>query len=390
MNHQTQHTSSQRDEGHLTGPVANSGGPCRAATGQSRPDSSSVWSSERNGWLLLTRRCLAALLAILSPLAAPAADAPAPQLLVAELRHHGWIAYSAQTEHGDWDLFAMRPDGSQRRALTSTPEFNEAGVRFSPDGQRLLFYRMPKSEAVDNNTYGTFDLVLADADGRRPVVFGRGLPWASWDPEGGQLAILTPKGVQIMDATTRAVVRTVPRQGIVQQLIWSPDGRAFTGTANGLGAFWNIAALPASNGPIAAISETERYNCTPDWCPDSRRIVYARGIIPEHPGHAELWVADTDGKNRAMVYAESARHIYGACLCPDGKYLLFTRSVADLGAVGKSQTTLAVVRWADTPMRGDDSPDLRQRYPEAKPPHRIDLGPGWEPHWTLTEFPVTP
>jgi predicted amidohydrolase len=48
MNLRTQRTSSQRDEGHLTGPISNSGGPCRAATGQSRPGSSSVCSSERN------------------------------------------------------------------------------------------------------------------------------------------------------------------------------------------------------------------------------------------------------------------------------------------------------------------------------------------------------
>lgn len=319
---------------------------------------------------------------------AAAADLPSTEPLAAELHRHGWIAFSALTERGDWDLFVMRPDGSERRALTTTPEFNEAGVRFSPDGRRLLYYRMSQTNAVDNNTYGTFDLVVADADGTHVQVWGRGFPWASWGPDSRQLATLTPKGVQIIDLASRAVIRSLPRQGIVQQLGWSPDGHAFTGTANGLGPFWNIAALPATNGIATGVSESERYNCTPDWCPDSRRIVYSRGIVPQQPGHAELWVADTDGRNRAMLYAESERHIYGACPSPDGKFLLFTRSVADLGAVGKSQTTLAVVRWADTPMRGDDSPDLRARYPDAKPAHRLDLGPGWEPHWTLAELPA--
>ncbi len=42
MNLRTTRTSSQRDEGHLTGPISNSGGPYRVATGQSRPDSSSL------------------------------------------------------------------------------------------------------------------------------------------------------------------------------------------------------------------------------------------------------------------------------------------------------------------------------------------------------------
>lgn len=319
-------------------------------------------------------------------LPAPATESPAVDPLATELKTHGWIAFSALTERGDWDLFVMRPDGSARRALTSTPEFNEAGVRFSPDGQHLFYYRMSRTNAVDNNTYGTFDLVVADADGTHAEVWGRGFSWATWGPDSRQLATLTPKGVQILDLASRAVVRSVPRQGIIQQLSWSPDGHAFTGTANGLGPFWNIAALPATPGIATGVSESERYNCTPDWCPDSRRIVYARGIVPQQPGHAELWVADTDGRNRSMLYAEGERHIYGACPSPDGKYLLFTRSVADLGAVGKSQTTMAVVRWADTPMRGDEDPALQKRYPAAKPANRLDLGPGWEPHWTLAEL----
>lgn len=301
----------------------------------------------------------------------------------------GWIVFSAQTPTGDWDLFLMRPDGSERRALTDTREFNEAGARFSPDGRRLLYYRMARSEAVDNNTYGTFDLVLADANGRNPVVYGRNFPWASWGPDGRQLACLLPTGIQIIDVASRQTVSTLPRQGIVQQLAWSPNGQAFAGTANGLGEFWNIGRLPAGGGKIAAVSETERYNCTPDWCPDSRRILYARGIIPRQEGRAQLWIASEDGRERSLLYAEEGRHIYGACPAPDAKYLLFTRSVEDLGAVGKSQTTMAVIRWADTPMIGDESAPLRQQYPEAKNARRLDLGPGWEPHWTYSEAPAT-
>src|SRR5439155_1790610 len=113
--------------------------------------------------------------------AAFAADPPPHDAqLAAELHSRGWIVFSAQTPHGDWDLYLVRPDGSERRALTDTREFNEAGARFSPDGKRLLYYRMAKSDAVDNNTYGTFDLVLAESNGGNAVVYGRDFPWASW------------------------------------------------------------------------------------------------------------------------------------------------------------------------------------------------------------------
>lgn len=287
--------------------------------------------------------------------------------LAAALHDVGWLVFSARTADGDWDLMVMRPDGTDRRAITRTPEFNEGGVRFSPDGRRLLYYRQPKAEPLDNNTYGTFDLVLARADGQEPVVWGKAFPWATWGPDGTQLACLTPKGIQIIDVATRQVVRQFPRRGIVSQLGWSPDGRRFVGTANGLGPFWNIGCLDPDAGSIHAVSETERYNCTPDWTPDAQHIVYARGIIPQQPGHAELWVAAADGTSRRRIFADPDRHIYGACASPDGRFVLFTRSREDLGQVPEIE--MGVIRWP-SPLETN-----------TVTPPRLDLGPGWEPHW---------
>jgi len=306
--------------------------------------------------------------------------------LAVELHDKGWLIYSAKTERGDWDLFRMRPDGSDHRKMTDTPEFNEAGPRFSCDGKKLLYYRMPKTEPVDNNTYGTFDLVISRADGTEPVVYGNEFPWASWGPDGTEIACLTQKAIQIVDINTRKWSRQFPRKGIVAQLVWSPDGKGFVGTANGLGPFWNIGRLNPKSGELIAVSETERYNCTPDWTPDSTHILYSRGIIPDKGGRAELWIAHVDGGERKMLYAEEGRHIYGGCASPDGKYLLFTRSIEDLGKVDQSQTTLAIIRWADTPMIGVASESLKKQYPDSKAGTRLDLGLGWEPGWTYTDI----
>ncbi len=315
-----------------------------------------------------------------------AAFSPDVAKLASELHHHGWLVFSSKTDRGDWDLFRMRPDGAARRRFIDMPGWNEGGARFSPDGQRLLFYRLPESHELQNNEYGRGELVIAQADGREPVVFGTGYPWATWSPDGRQVACLAPKGIQIIDAATRQVVRQLPRRGVVSQLVWSPDGRRFIGTANGLGPFWTIGCLDADSGEIRAISETERYNCTPDWVTDSRRIVYARGIIPEKPGRAELWVATLDGQPPQPLYAEEGHHIYGACASPDMKYLLFTRHVADATRIELQDTTMAIIRWTDTPMRGDDGESLRLRFPDVRTGPRLDLGPGWEPFWTLLDL----
>ena len=280
----------------------------------------------------------------------------------------------------------MAPD---RRQLTHTPDINEAGVRFSPDGKKILYYRIPASEAVDNNTYGKFDLVIADADGSNAVVFGRDFPWASWGPDGTQLACLDRRGVRIIDVASRKEVRQLPRKGIVQQLVWSPDGASFAGTANGLGAYWNIGRLDAKTGALNAVSDTERYNCTPDWRPDSRSILYSRGIVPETPGYAEIWMASIDGKEKRMVCAEEGRHLYGACSSPDGNYVLFTRSETDLGKVDNSRTRLAIIKLADAPIVVGTAGSPSQRSPGVRRGPILDLSWGWEPHWTSANLEAT-
>jgi len=305
--------------------------------------------------------------------------------LTEELRSKGWIVFSAATGKGDWDLFLMHPDVSNRRQLTNTREYNEAGARFSPDGKKLLYYRLPNTEQIDNNTYGTYELVVADANGSHARVYGDDFHWASWGPDGKQIVCLDKEGTRIIDLASRQVLRSVPRKGIVQQLVWSPDGKWLVGTANGLGVAWAIARLNTETGQINAVSEIDRYNCTPDWLGDSERIIYSRGIVPDSPGWAQLWVAGGNGQDKQLLYAEEGCHIYGGCVSPDGKYILFTRSETDLGKVDNSQTRMAIIRWEDTPMVGGDSESLRADYPDARSGPLLDLSWGWEPHWTYSD-----
>ncbi|MCL5280917.1 MAG: hypothetical protein M1376_13545 [Planctomycetes bacterium] len=313
----------------------------------------------------------------------PQGEAKDVAKLAAEVRGKGWIVFSAANESDDWDLFLMRPDGSDRRKLTDTRQYNEAGVKFSPDGKKLLYYRMPVTAKMDNNTYGTYDLVIANADGRDAVVYGNGFRWASWGPDGNQIACLDKAGIQVVDLASRKIVRQIPRRGIVQQLGWSPNGKWFVGTANGLGVAWTIGCLDAETGQIHAVSEIDRYNCTPDWLPDSEHIIYSRGIVPDKPGWAQLWMAKAGDSDRQMLYAEQGRHTYGGAVSPDGAYVLFTLSEVDLGRVDNSRTRMAILRRQDTPMIGGTDESLRREFPHARRGPVLDLSWGWEPTWTM-------
>ena len=315
--------------------------------------------------------------------------------LAKEVARDGWIVYSAKTAKGDWDLFLMRPDGSHRRDITNTPDFNEIGGRFSPDGKKILYRRIPPSTKVNHDTWGRSGmLVIANADGSAPVVYGE-FPWASWSPDGKQVACLTNKGIEFRDLESKRVVRTLDRKGIYQQLFWSSDGRWFTGTANAFGETWTIVRMNAATGELNAAAKFQ--NCTPDWFPDSQRIIYssrptqgegddglakAAGQKPDY-GWTQLWMAGGDGKQNSLLYGEDGRHIYGGAVSPDGKYIVFTRSLRD----GNEDTAeIGLIRLGDAPIIAGESKALRRQYPKAKDGPALALGPGWEPHWTGGEI----
>src|SRR6266699_1130227 len=202
----------------------------------------------------MTMRPVLALFFWLTTLAGAADPSPEVARLAAEVRGKGWIVFPARSAQGDWDLFLMRPDGSHRRALTRTPEWNEAAPQFSRDGTRLLYRRLKRDEAISGNRYGEQGaLVAANSDGTDARALGAEgeLSWASWSPNGCEFATLSLKGVSFVDAETGKVLRTLPRHGFFQQLTWSPDGQWLIGVANAFGTGWSIARMAVGTGGSA-------------------------------------------------------------------------------------------------------------------------------------------
>ena len=183
--------------------------------------------------------------------------------------------------------------------------------------------------------------------------------------KGETLSCLSKSGIQIVDVSTKKIVRALDRKGIFEQLFSSPDGKWLCGTANGLGQHWTIARMESTSGELNPVSDGNCYNCTPDWFPDSTRIIFSKGI-PCTLDYAQLWMANGDGSGRSLIYAETGRHIYGGMVSPDARYVLFTKSQKDLGKVDNSLTTMALMRLKDAPTIGGKSPELRKLHPGRK------------------------
>jgi hypothetical protein len=311
----------------------------------------------------------------------------ATSALADEVRGKGWLIYSARSDKGDWDLFVCRPDGSAVRNLTNTPDWNEAAPQWSRDAGRLLYRRLPSNEKIDNNKFGQQgELVIARGDASNPEVFGQTgeYPWACFSPDGRQIASLSIKGIAVIDVASRTVVRTLPRKGFFQQLVWSPDGKWFCGVSNGFGASWSIGRMNVATGEANPVSTVDC--CTPDWYPDSRQIIFSnrpRGQKTNNGyGWTQLWTADAEGRARRLVYGEDGRHVYGGCISPDGKYVLFAGNMEENGDPGNAGAPMGLMRLADAPIIRGPSPELRKLHPGSHAGPVLVLPKGWEPCWT--------
>ncbi len=278
-------------------------------------------------------------------------DDPRIADLAKEVHDKGWIVYGARSPQGDWDLFIMRPDGSDVRNLTNTPDFSEAAPRFSPDGKKLLYRRLPKKATIDHDNWGfQGGLIIAEPDGSKPEVIGADgdFPWASW----------------------------------------SPDGKWFCGVANHQSEQWTVVRMDIEKGDVNPVNKFQ--NCTPDWFPDSKRIIFShRPGNQGGYGWTQLWMADGDGSNRGLVFGEDGRHIYGGAISPDSKYVLFTLGAEDGSGPEKNGAPIGLMRLADAPTIRGESKALRKIHSNTKDGPVLILPVGWEPFWTNADVGAT-
>jgi hypothetical protein len=179
----------------------------------------------------------------------------------------------------------------------------------------------------------------------------------------------------------------MPRQGIFQQLFWSPDGKRLCGTANVSGHDWNIVCLELATGKATLVSRG--LNCTPDWFQgDPLGVIYSNrtpGLATDY-GWTMLMQAAADGTGRSLVYGERGHHIYYGCTSPDDRYVLFATPESD----GGTDAHMAIIRLADAPLiLPEDYRELQALCPNAKSGPVLRLPqPGFEPHWTYAEVGV--
>lgn len=301
----------------------------------------------------------------------------------------GWILYSSRSSNGSWDIYASRPDGSSCRAITDTEGYEEVAPRLSANNNRLFYRRLARGDFTDHGSYGQQGvMVISDVDGENPLVLGQEgqYCWAVLSPNGKEICCLTKREIQVVDIASRRVLARFDRQGVYWIASWSPDGKWICGVAN-TGEMWTTVRINVATGDINIVREYQ--NCTPDWFPNSKQIVFSSRPAGQtgNDGHGwtQLWMADSDGQNHKLIYGEDGFHIYGGALSPDRRFVIFTKHLEDgAGITRQGQGALmCIMYFANAPMIGGDSPSLRKVHPGAKSGPILELTEGFEPYWTF-------
>lgn len=249
-----------------------------------------------------------------------------------------WIAFQTLSA-GGYGVHLVRPDGSGFHKWPVDIVGTHEHPDWSPDGSSILL----NSVMPD----GTEDLWIGDAEGGEgrllldcvdPCLW---VDEAAWAPDGGRIAfqrlVERDEGglvstLELLDIETGAisVVLTMPREEVVLQPRWAPDGRQLVVEVIHLPADsldiepdWGaigIVDLDADEPQVSLVTEMDGSN-SPDWSADGDHLVLSR---PSERG-ADLWRMAPDGSDtrRLTDLGATGGLAEQPAFLPDGSGVLF-------------------------------------------------------------------
>lgn len=258
------------------------------------------------------------------------------------------IVFSSRAS-GNYDIYVMDQDGSNRAQLTATP-LEEAEPTPSPDGTRMAFVSFDGGVGV-----GSIHVMNIDGSGAIQLT---GLPGQfpgfatdpSWSPDGTRVLFTSfPNGLAdqfVMNADGTGWVNLTDDELVRDEYgTWSPNGLqiAFVRWIGVGGSHPYIHVMNADGSNVRQVTSGDWYDLYPAWSPDSRQIVFARFTAGGPTGQIFM-VSSTGTGLRPLTGGEGVDG--QPSWSRDGKRLLFTRSpVANVEAdiwIGRADGSQAV------------------------------------------------
>lgn len=321
----------------------------------------------------LAAACSLVLLACL-PLAAAAAQAGPDD-----------IVFTSNRAGGLFQLYRMRPDGSQTQRLTQEPM--EAGeVSWSPDGSKVLFTasrgrgveihvadlvsgdvrRLTQGEVLNSSPVWSPDgrfiafrsfmdksakLYLMKADGsdlKRLTASDEEEAGPAFSPDGQRLAYVVLKHprmpqIKVLDLSSGAsrLLSAEPPTAAEQGPVWSPDGKRLAYTVSKNRSNHIHLMSPDGTDKQALTSGKGRYN-DPQWSPDGSRLLTL--ALRDGASRQDIYTIKVNGSNEPQRLTDDGAEHLLARWSADGQRIFFVKFLAGGGKIFSSDSEGRQVR----------------------------------------------
>jgi len=176
-----------------------------------------------------------------------------------------WIAFASVRDSVYWELYLMRPDGSDLQRLTWWEDASDLSPSWSPDGSKLTFSSKRDGNwelyVVDRAGSNLVRLTDHPADDTNPA----------WSPDGGRIAFeSTREGyaeIYVMDSGG-GEAENISQEPYASDHgpTWSPDGSrvAFYSDRDG---DWDIYAMTSAGSGVVKLTGDSTNDQVPAWRP---------------------------------------------------------------------------------------------------------------------------
>jgi TolB protein len=172
---------------------------------------------------------------------------------------------------GNWEIYSVRPDGTNLRRLTFHPAFDSTPV-FAPDGGSILFTsdRLGDAAGEDSHLYQ----MNADGSGVRQVSHGQDESTADFSPDGRRIAYVGFTGgnadIWVADADGTHARRITADVMFEYTPRWSPDGEwlAFEGY---VASYPELFVVRPDGSGRRQLTRAGVYSGEPSWRPAAPR-----------------------------------------------------------------------------------------------------------------------